>query len=63
MKYPRLIESCKRAIENGWCLGCQALESQDFVGNSNCKYSKAPPVEESIKYIHKKLGIQESFFQ
>lgn len=62
MKYPPLIESCKKAIENDWCLGCQALEEPTFVGNPNCKYSKSPTVEESINYIKGKLGIQESFF-
>jgi len=26
MKYTELIESCKKAIEKGYCGGCQALE-------------------------------------
>ena len=40
MKYQELIESCKKAIESGRCLGCQALEDYNFKGNPNCKYSK-----------------------
>ena len=40
MKYQELIESCKKVIESGICLGCQALEDYNFKGNPNCKYSK-----------------------
>lgn len=62
MKYPQLIESCQKAITNGWCLGCQALENYYFRGNAYCKYAKTPVVENSINYIKEKLGMQESFF-
>ena len=37
MKYPELIEPCKSAIKEGKCLGCQALEQINFIGNKNCK--------------------------
>lgn len=46
-----LIESCRKAIEKGECLGCQALENSNFEGNKNCIYGKASTVEESIKQI------------
>lgn len=58
MKYPELIESCKKAIESGRCLGCTALEQVDFRGNPNCPY-RMPTVAENIAIIHKNLGIQE----
>ena len=47
MKYSELIESCKKAIAEGRCLGCVALENINFKGNPNCEYSK------------ENLGIQE----
>ena len=56
MKYPELIESCRKAIESGRCLGCQALEDYNFRGNPNCKYSKTPSAEESIEQIKLNLG-------
>ena len=56
MKYQELIESCRKAIESGRCLGCQALEDYNFRGNSNCKYSKLPSAEESIEQIKLNLG-------
>ena len=56
MKYQELIESCKKAIESGRCLGCQALEDYNFRGNPNCKYNKTPSAEESIKKIKLNLG-------
>lgn len=56
MKYKQLIYSCRRTIESGRCLGCQALENPDFIGNPNCIYSKIPSAAESIKQIHKNLG-------
>ena len=59
MKYPQLIESCKKAIEIGLCLGCQALEDVNFKGDPNCIHSKIPSAEESIKQIKLNLGIQE----
>ena len=62
MKYPPLIESCKKAIANGWCLGCQALENPTFAGNPNCQYGKCQSVEKSINDIKRILGMQESFF-
>ena len=57
MKYMQLNDKCKKAIENEWCLGCQALE------NPNCKHNKIPSAEESIKKIKQTLGIQESFIK
>ena len=41
----QLIESCRKAIESGRCLGCTALENESFVGNINCIYSKIPSAE------------------
>jgi hypothetical protein len=49
MKYPELIESCKKAIENEWCTGCQALEMPEFRGRVNCKYSKPPVAQDYIE--------------
>lgn len=54
-----LIESCRKAIEEGRCLGCTALEDKNFKGNINCEYSKKPTAQESIEKIHRILGIQE----
>ena len=34
MKYPPLIETCKK------CLGCQRLEDPKFTGDKNCKYAE-----------------------
>ena len=51
-----LIESCRKAIENKWCLGCQSLENPLFNGNQNCPFSKPPTAEESIKQIKMNLG-------
>ena len=59
MKYPELIESCKKAIANGWCTGCQALEMPEFRGRYNCKYSKPPTAAESIKQIKMNLGVEK----
>lgn len=56
MKYPPLIESCRKAIENEWCTGCQALEEPTFRGRWNCKYSKPPKVKTSMKQIKLNLG-------
>lgn len=56
MKYTNLILSCRKAIEEGRCLGCQALENPDFIGNPNCIYSKIPSAAESIKQIHQNIG-------
>lgn len=55
----QLIESCRKAIESGRCLGCTALEDEKFIGNINCEYSKIPTAQESIKQIKINLGIQE----
>lgn len=38
MKYQQLNEICAKAIEKGWCLGCQQLEMPYFRGTKNCKY-------------------------
>lgn len=54
-----LTQSCKKAIESGRCLGCQALEDENFTGNPNCRFGKIPTAQESIVLIHKNLGIQE----
>ena len=59
MEYPELIESCKKAIESGKCLGCTALENINFKGNPNCIYGKKPTVQESINQIWENLGVQE----
>ena len=56
IKYPSLIYTCKKAIENEWCTGCQALEEPTFRGRWNCKYSKPPQAEMSIKQIRMNLG-------
>ena len=55
----QLIESCRKAIESGRCLGCTALGDENFIGNINCKYSKIPTAQESIRQIKMNLGIQE----
>jgi len=55
-----LIESCRKAIADGRCLGCQALENPDFIGNSNCEYLKIPTKVESIMQIKINLGVQEN---
>lgn len=52
-----LIESCKRAIDEGRCLGCVGLEDKNYPGNPNCKYSKTPTAQESIDKIKSSLGI------
>ena len=54
-----LIESCKKAIAEERCLGCQALENLNYGGNPNCEYSKIPTSQESIRNIKETLGIQE----
>ena len=58
MKYPELIDSCKKAIEKEWCTGCQALEMPQFRGRPNCKYSKPPKAENSINQIKLNLGVK-----
>lgn len=60
MKYPQLIEKCAKAIEENRCLGCQALEDEDFIGNKDCEYGKTRTAEESIKQIYKSLGVDKS---
>lgn len=55
----QLIESCRKAIEENRCLGCQALENENFIGNKDCEYSKTRTAEESIKQIYINLGIGE----
>lgn len=56
MRYPPLIESCRIAIENEWCTGCQALEEPTFRGRWNCIYSKPPRTEISIRQVKINLG-------
>lgn len=34
MKYPPLIETCKK------CLGCQSLENPNFIGIYKCKWNE-----------------------
>ena len=55
----QLIESCRKAIEEQKCLGCQNLENENFVGNRNCIYSKTRTAEESINRIYKNLGVDK----
>ena len=57
MKYLPLIESCRKAIENEWCTGCQALEEPTFRGRWDCKYSKLPVAQDYIEQI--KLNLEE----
>lgn len=59
MKYSELKGICKKAIEDGRCLGCTALADENFIGNINCEYSKISTAKESIKQIKINLGIQE----
>lgn len=40
-----LIESCKKALAENRCLGCQSLENPYFTGNLNCIYSKTTSAE------------------
>ncbi len=56
----QLIENCRKAIEENRCLGCQALENENFIGNIDCKHSKTRTAEESIKQIYKSLGVDKS---
>ncbi len=59
MKYQQLIPSCEKAIKEGICTGCQALENPYYRGNPNCRYSKIPTAQEYINEIHKILGMGE----
>lgn len=59
MKYTELTESCKKAIEKGYCGGCQGLEDSNYKGNPNCPY-KTPSAQESIKQIYKNLGVDKN---
>lgn len=59
MKYQELIDSCKKAIAEGRCLGCQGLEQPEYRGNPNCRYSKVPTANDSLKRIKENLGVQE----
>lgn len=60
MKYPKLIESCKTAIEKNRCGGCQSLEDYEFKGNPNCIFSKTPTAQKSIERIYKNLGVDKN---
>lgn len=53
-----LIESCKKAIAENRCLGCQGLEDKNYRGNPNCKFSKEIYVQEKIDEIHNRLQIR-----
>ena len=59
MKYLKLNDKCKKAIETGRCLGCQGLEDFNYTGNLNCQYNRTPSVQESLNQIWKNLGVQE----
>lgn len=48
-----LIEQCKKAIAEGRCLGCTALENPNFNGNSNCRYNKAEYKAEQMRLSFK----------
>lgn len=60
-EYKELKEPCKTLIKKGICLGCVALENPNFTGRANC--INIPNVTESIKQIHKNLGIQEKIWK
>lgn len=47
----QLKDPCKSAITNGWCLGCQAMEDENFIGDPNCRFNKRPTAKESINLI------------
>lgn len=47
-----ILESCRKAIEKNWCLGCNAIEPP-YNGIPNCKYSKPPTIKERIKNLKK----------
>lgn len=44
-----LRETCKRAIEKGYCLGCVGLAEKDWIPPKKCPY--LPSADESIKQI------------
>lgn len=60
MKNSQLIESCRKALASGRCLGCTALENPNFIGNVNCKYGQHPSAKQSIEQIKLNLGIKEA---
>ncbi len=53
-----LIPSCKKALQEQICLGCQALENPGFNGEPNCEFNKVPTVNECIEQIHMNLGMK-----
>ena len=55
MMYPKLIESCQKAITNEWCLGCQSLEDPNFKGKINCEHSKMPEIKKNTNYKQESL--------
>ena len=57
----KLNSYCSKALKEGRCLGCQALEDKEFIGNLDCKYNKTPTARESIQQIYKQLGINTNF--
>lgn len=54
MKYPELIENCKKAIANNRCLGCVGLAEKDWTPPIKCPY--LPSAEGSIEQIKLNLG-------
>ena len=58
-----LDECCRSAIAEGRCLGCQALEDNNFTGNRECIYNRKLTAEESINFIHRTLGMQEKIWK
>ena len=53
-----LTENCKRAIAENRCLGCTALEDNNFRGNPNCRYSKLPTAKDSLKIIKENIQLE-----
>lgn len=53
-----LTESCKKAIEKGYCLGCVGLAEKDWIPPKRCPY--LPTAEESIARIKQNLGVDKN---
>lgn len=51
MKYTELIESCKKAIEKGYCGGCQGLEQEDYRRKSKLPIQDTFCTRKYKKYI------------
>lgn len=54
MKYKELTGICKTAIKNGYCLGCQRLEMEEFTGVEKCTNAVHP-----LEKIKEMLGVQQ----